>query len=103
MTPQAADPAQAPQTADVSDAEVDQFASAAVEVQKIGSDTAVAEDAKQEKMAAAVQSSGLTAERFNQLAQASQAEPPLHPPTHTAAPTSENRRAGKGGVGTCRS
>src|SRR3546814_2103722 len=72
MTPQAADPAQAPQTADVSDAEVDQFASAAVEVQKIGNDTAVAEDAKQEKMAAAVQSSGLSAERFNQIAQRSE-------------------------------
>src|SRR3546814_2797717 len=69
MTRQGADPAQAPQTADVSDAEVDQFAGAAVEVQKIGSDTAVAEDAKQEKMAAAVQSSGLSAERFNQIAQ----------------------------------
>src|SRR3546814_20825191 len=77
MTPQAADPAQAPQTAAVSDAEVDQFASAAVEVQKIGSDTAVAEEAQQEKMAAAVQSSGLSAERFNQLAQASQATPAL--------------------------
>src|SRR3546814_4430689 len=53
MTPQAADPAQAPHTADVSVAEVDQFASAAVEVQTIGSDTADAEDAKQEKMVAA--------------------------------------------------
>ncbi|RIA36659.1 uncharacterized protein DUF4168 [Hephaestia caeni] len=85
MTPQAADPAQAPQTTEVSDAEVDQFASAAVEVQKIGSDTAVAEDAKQEKMAAAVQSSGLSAERFNQIAQASQADPALQARIQTAA------------------
>src|SRR3546814_18163999 len=84
MTPQAADPAQAPQTADVSDAEVDQFASAAVEVQKIGSDTAVAEDAKQEKMAAAVQRPGLSADRFNQNAQAPQDDPALHAHIHSA-------------------
>src|SRR3546814_14974683 len=78
-------PAQAPQTADVSDGGVDQFASSAVEVQKIGSDTAGAEDAKQEKMAAAVQSSGLSAERFNQIAQASQADPALQARIQTAA------------------
>ncbi|HVI98486.1 MAG TPA: DUF4168 domain-containing protein [Sphingomonas sp.] len=97
MTPQTtapqtttpADPAATPQTAapaaQVSDAEVDQFATAAVEVQKIGSDTTVAEDAKQEKMAAAVQSSGLTPERFNEIAQASQSDPALQARIQTAA------------------
>ncbi|MCM8730035.1 DUF4168 domain-containing protein [Hephaestia sp. GCM10023244] len=87
--PQSDPAAQAPQASAsagaVSDAEVDQFASAAVAVQKIGSDATVAEDAKQAKMAEAVQSSGLKPERFNEIAQASQADPALQARIQTAA------------------
>src|SRR3546814_20076014 len=58
MTPQAADPAQAPQTADVRDDQGAPLARAAVEVQEIGTHTAVADDATPEPIAAAVQDSG---------------------------------------------
>ena len=68
--PQANATAQA--EANFSDGEVKQFASAALAVQQIRADTATTDADKQPKMAAAVQASGLTPQRFNEIAQASQ-------------------------------
>ncbi len=50
---------------------------AALSVQKIQQDTAIPETDKQTKMAAAVQGAGLTPEKFNQIATASQADTAL--------------------------
>ncbi|HEX5536624.1 MAG TPA: DUF4168 domain-containing protein [Sphingobium sp.] len=72
----AAAPAGAAATA-YSDAELRQFADAAIEVQKIQQDQSVAQADKQAKMAAAVQQSGLGTERFNQIAEASRADAQL--------------------------
>lgn len=55
-------------SATVSDAEVDQFATAVVAVDRINKDATVAADAKQTQMASAVTASGLTPERFNSIA-----------------------------------
>lgn len=60
-----------------SDAEVDQFAKAVLAVQNIQQDTTAAPADKQTKMAAAVQASGLTPEKFNEIAAASNADPAL--------------------------
>jgi hypothetical protein len=68
-----------------SDADVDAFASAALAVQKIQQDATVPDADKQTKMAAAVTSSGLTAEKFNAMATASQADPTLMKRIQTAA------------------
>lgn len=54
----------------VTDAEVDQFANAVLEVDKINNDAAVPADEKQTQMAAAVTATGLTADRFNTIATA---------------------------------
>ncbi|GGD66233.1 DUF4168 domain-containing protein [Croceicoccus mobilis] len=51
----------------VTDTELKSFAEAAMAVQKIQADTTVAAADKQAKMAAEVQSSGLTAQRFNEI------------------------------------
>jgi len=59
------------------DADVDQFAGAALAVQKIQQDATVPDADKQTKMAAAVSSSGLTPEKFNAIATASQSDPAL--------------------------
>lgn len=55
-------------SATVSDAEVDQFATAVVAVDKINKDASVPADQKQTQMASAVTASGLTPERFNSIA-----------------------------------
>lgn len=60
-----------------SDAEVDQFAKAVLAVQNIQQDTTAAPADKQTKMAAAVQAAGLTPEKFNEIASASNADPTL--------------------------
>lgn len=72
---QAAPPAAAPST--VTDAELKQFAKAALAVDKVSKDTTVAAADKQKKMAEAVTSSGLPPARFNEIAQASQSDPAL--------------------------
>ncbi|WP_188768669.1 DUF4168 domain-containing protein [Novosphingobium endophyticum] len=60
-----------------SDEELEQFARAAMAIQQIEKDpTASAED-KQPKMAAAVQASGLTPQKFNEIAAASQSDAAL--------------------------
>lgn len=68
---------QAQTSATVSDAEVDQFATAVVAVDKINKDTAVPADQKQTQMASAVTASGLTPERFNSIATAMNADSAL--------------------------
>jgi hypothetical protein len=86
--PEAAAPApDATAQTSFSDGDVDQFASAAIAVQNIQKDTAVPDADKQTKMASAVTSSGLTAEKFNAIAQASQSDPALMKRIQTAAAT----------------
>lgn len=68
--PAAGATADAQTSATVSDAEVDQFATAVVAVDTINKDTSVAPDQKQTQMASAVTASGLTPERFNSIATA---------------------------------
>ena len=71
--PEASTAAPAP----VTDAEVKQFAKAALAVDKVNKDTTVAATDKQKKMAEAVSGSGLPPARFNEIAQALQADPAL--------------------------
>jgi hypothetical protein len=69
--------ADAQATATVSDAEVDQFAKATVEVQKINRVTKLDEAAKQTQMAEAVKAAGLEPARFNEIGQALAADTAL--------------------------
>ncbi|WP_226637646.1 DUF4168 domain-containing protein [Novosphingobium profundi] len=86
--PQSA-PQQAPgasaSSADFSDQEVKQFATAAVSIQNIQKDTAASAEEKQTKMAGAVQSSGLSPEKFNQIAVASRSDTTLMQRIQSAA------------------
>ena len=91
-TPQATPPAASPPAASTTapaasytDADVDQFATAALAVQKIQQNAAVPDTDKQTKMSAAVTSSGLTPEKFNAMATASQSDPALMKRIQTAA------------------
>ncbi len=61
----------------VTDAELKLFAKAALAVDKVNKDAAVPAADKQKKMAEAVSGSGLPPARFNEIAQASQADPAL--------------------------
>lgn len=75
--PAAGATAEAQTSATVSDAEVDQFATAVVAVDKINKDASVPADQKQTQMASAVTASGLTPERFNSIATAMNADTAL--------------------------
>lgn len=86
-TPDAGMAAQGSGTAAVSDAEVTQFASAALAVDKVRKDTSVAEADKNTKMVEAISSSGLQPARFNEIAQAMQADPALNKRIQEAAAT----------------
>lgn len=57
-----------------SDSEVEQFASAAVNIQQIQQEPAGTTEDKQTKMAGAVQQSGLTPQKFNEIAMASRSD-----------------------------
>ena len=70
-----------------SDADIKQFATAAVEVTKIQQDTSIAEADKQPKMLAALQASGIPPEKFNQIGQAAAADPALQQKIQAAAPS----------------
>lgn len=59
------------------DAELVGFANAAIEADKIQKDAAVAPAEKQTKMLAAVQAQGLEPTRYNEIAQATRADPAL--------------------------
>src|SRR3546814_20120820 len=60
--------------ANVSDADIQKFAKAAVELEQIKADKAVPEESKQPLMLAAVQKQGLDPEKFNSNAQAAKAD-----------------------------
>ncbi|WP_404336332.1 DUF4168 domain-containing protein [Sphingomonas sp. MMS12-HWE2-04] len=92
---QTAPTAAAPQTATpaapaagasaVSDSEVTQFATAALAVEKVRKDATVAEADKNAKMVEAISTSGIAPTRFNEIAQAMQADPDLNKRIQTAA------------------
>lgn len=73
-------------TADASftDAEIDSFAKATVEVQKIDADTSIDASAKQEQMAAAVTDAGLDPAKYNEIGQALATDPELRAKVQTA-------------------
>lgn len=76
--PPAAEAAPAPPaSADVSDEEVSQFALAALVVEQIAADEAMAQEEKQNAMMGAVQQAGLEPQRFNQIAVGSQSDAEL--------------------------
>lgn len=86
--PAAATPA-APATAtSFSDDEIKKFASAAVELNKIQTDTTVTAEQKQPKMLAAVQATGLDPQKFNAIGQAAQSDPALQQKIQAAASAS---------------
>ena len=84
--PAATAPAPAAGASNFSDAEIKQFAAAAVEVTKIQQDSSISAAEKQPKMLAAVQSSGLPPEKFNQIGQAAAADPALQQRIQASAP-----------------
>ncbi len=69
-----------------SDADIKQFAAAAVAVTKIQSDTTISEADKQPKMLAALQASGIAPEKFNAIGQAAATDPALQQRIQAAAP-----------------
>ncbi|QCB36491.1 DUF4168 domain-containing protein [Sphingobium sp. PAMC28499] len=83
----AAPAASAPAASNFSDADIKQFAAAAVEVTKIQSDNAIAAAEKQPKMLAALQSKGIPPEKFNAIGQAAAADPALQQRIQAAAGT----------------
>ncbi|MBO9621478.1 MAG: DUF4168 domain-containing protein [Sphingomonas sp.] len=82
---QAATGASAGAAATVSDAEIKQFATAALAVDKVRKDAAVPEADKNTKMVEAISASGLQPARFNEIAQAMQADPALNKRIQEAA------------------
>ena len=85
---QSAPAAPAAGASNFSDADIKQFAAAAVEVTKIQQDSSIAAADKQPKMLAALQASGIPPEKFNQIGQAAAADPALQQKIQAAAPTS---------------
>jgi hypothetical protein len=71
--------------APVTDPEVTQFATAALAIGKIRQDAAVPDADKNTKSVAAITASGLTAPRFNEIAQAMQGDPVLNKRIQEAA------------------
>lgn len=92
-SPQAT-PAPGAAAAAVSDAEIDQFVTAALAVEKVRADTTLAETDKNAKMASAVTGSGLTTDRFNAIGQAMQADPALNKRIQTAAAAKQSATPG---------
>jgi hypothetical protein len=69
-----------------SEADIKQFAAAAVEVTKIQSDASISAADKQPKMLAALQASGIAPEKFNEIGQAAAADPTLQQRIQAAVP-----------------
>ena len=67
----------APAATPVSDSEVQKFATAIVALNKVQDDAAVPAEQKQKAMVAKVKATGLSAERFNEIAAASKSDPQL--------------------------
>lgn len=72
-------------TATVSESEITQFATAALAVSKIRQDAAVPDAEKNTKSVSAITATGLTAARFNEIAQAMQGDPALNKRIQDAA------------------
>lgn len=93
--PQAAPQTTAPAApGPVSEDEVKKFAKAALAADKVAKDTAIVATDKQKHMAAAVTSSGLEPTRFNEIAQAAQADTALQQRVQ-AAITAEQQAVAK--------
>ena len=92
--PPAAAPAAPATAAPVSENEVKQFAKAALAADKVSKDTAIAATDKQKQMAAAVTATGLEPGRFNEIAQAAQADTALQQRVQ-AAITAEQQSTAK--------
>ena len=92
----AATPAPAAGASNFTDAEIKQFAAAAVEVTKIQQDSTISAADKQPKMLAVVQSSGLPPEKFNQIGQAAAADPALQQRIQASAPAAPAAPASPG-------
>jgi len=71
--------------ASVSDTEVTQFATAALAIEKVRKDSSVPEADKNSKMVEAITASGLQPARFNEIAEAMQADPALNKRVQDAA------------------
>lgn len=71
-----------------SDDEIKKFAAAAVELNRIQSDTTVTAEQKQPKMLAAVQATGLDPQKFNAIGQAAQTDTALQQKIQAAASAS---------------
>jgi hypothetical protein len=71
--------------APVTDAEVTQFATAALAAGKVREDASIAEADKNARMVEAITATGLPATRFNEIAQAMQADPALNKRIQAAA------------------
>ena len=69
----------------VTDAEVTQYARAALDVDNVRKDASIPEADKNARFVAAIEASGLTAVRFNEITQAMQANPALNTRIQTAA------------------
>lgn len=82
--PSTAPPAPPIVAADVSEAEIDSFAKATVELQAIQADATIAADQKQAAMQAAVTASGLDPAKYNAIGKAAQADPALRAKVQTA-------------------
>jgi Domain of unknown function (DUF4168) len=65
--------------------DIQKFAKAALEIQKLQADTAVAEADKQTRMASIVTENGLDAVKFNEIAQAMQTDPAIQEQVNAAA------------------
>ncbi|WP_230280962.1 DUF4168 domain-containing protein [Croceicoccus sp. Ery15] len=70
-------PAPAQAATAVTDAEVDSFAAAVVDIQKIDADATIADEEKQAQMVATVGEHGLTPQRFNEISTQTQSDPAL--------------------------
>src|SRR3546814_5729818 len=68
--PSAGSPGSVQASSSYTDGELQQFASAAIAIQRLENDSAAALADKEPMMAAAVQQSGLTPQRFNEIAEA---------------------------------
>src|SRR5690606_11012595 len=69
---------------DISEAEIESFARATVQLQEIQADDSIADDQKQSAMAAAVSEAGLDAAKYHQIGQAAQADAALRAKVQTA-------------------
>jgi hypothetical protein len=81
------------QSISISNEDVQKFASAAVALGSVQSDTSITQAEKAAKMVAAVQQSGLDPQQFNTIAQAAQTDPVLQKKIQVAAAAASLRAA----------